>query len=55
MARTERLLQSLSDEQKPAFEALLANAANDRDEIQVELNELYHILDQYKSSDHPAE
>ena len=55
MARTERLLQSLSEEQKPAFEALLANAANDRDEIQVELNELYHILDQYKSSDHPAE
>ncbi|HMD87651.1 MAG TPA: response regulator [Anaerolineaceae bacterium] len=55
MARTERLLQSLSEEQKPAFEALLANAANDRDEIQVELNELYHILDQFKSSDHPAE
>jgi CheY-like chemotaxis protein len=55
MVRTERLLQSLSEEQKPAFEALLANAICDRDEIQSELNQLYHILDQYKSGDLPAE
>jgi CheY-like chemotaxis protein len=55
IARTERLLQSLPEEQKPAFEALLVNAVNDRDEIQSELNQLYRILDQYKSADHPDE
>ncbi|MDR3576655.1 MAG: response regulator [Anaerolineaceae bacterium] len=53
IARTERLLQSLPEEQKPAFEALLANAVADRDEIQSELNQLYHILDQFKSVDGP--
>jgi CheY-like chemotaxis protein len=55
IARTERLLQSLPEEQKPAFEALLANAVSDRDEIQSELNQLYRILDQYKSVDHQGE
>jgi CheY-like chemotaxis protein len=46
IARTERLLQSLPDDQKPAFEALLVQAIHDRDEIQTELNQLYQILDQ---------
>ncbi len=55
IARTERLLQSLPEDQKPAFEALLANAVSDRDEIQSELNQLYRILDQYKSVDHSGE
>ncbi len=44
IARTERLLQSLPDDQRPAFEALLAEAVSDRDEIQFELNQLDAIL-----------
>lgn len=51
IARTERLLQTLPDDQKPAFEALLAQVIEDRNEIQAELNELYHILDQFKGSE----
>jgi CheY-like chemotaxis protein len=58
IARTERLLQTLPDDQKPAFEALLAQVIEDRNEIQAELNELYHILDQFKGSEealpHPS-
>ncbi len=47
--RTERLLQSLSEEQKPAFRALLEEAYAHRDEIQHELDELYRLLDEYKA------
>jgi CheY-like chemotaxis protein len=46
ITRTERLLKTLPEEQKPAFQALLNEARNHRDEIQRELNELYAILDQ---------
>ncbi|MEA4908826.1 MAG: response regulator [Chloroflexi bacterium] len=48
IARTERLLQSLPAEQKPAFEALLDQAVRDRNEIQRELDQLYQTLDQLK-------
>jgi CheY-like chemotaxis protein len=48
IARIERLLQTLPSEQKPAFEALMANAVNDREEIQSELNELARILGEFK-------
>jgi CheY-like chemotaxis protein len=44
IARTERLLQTLPEEQKPAFESLLKQAAADRDEIMAELDQLYKIL-----------
>ena len=44
IARTERLLQTLPDKQKHAFETLLAQAATDRDQIQEELNQLNKIL-----------
>ena len=44
IARTERLLQTLPDEQKPAFESLLNQAISDHDEIQAELNQLYKLL-----------
>lgn len=44
IARTERLLQTLPDEQKPAFESLLNQAISDRDEIQAELDQLYKLL-----------
>ncbi len=49
IARTERLLQTLPEEQKPAFQSLLVQAVRDRDEIQAELDELYRILDEYNS------
>lgn len=48
ISRTERLLVTLPEGQRPAFEALLQQAKNDRDEIQVELKEIYHILDEMK-------
>jgi len=47
IARTERLLKTLPKEQKPAFEALLADANKHRLEIQQELDELYLILNQF--------
>lgn len=48
IARTQRLLSSLPEEQKPAFQALMDHATGDRDEIQRELDQLYTILDQLK-------
>lgn len=45
--RTERLLETLPDEQKPAFRALLEEARSHRDEIQRELDELYRLLEQF--------
>ena len=50
IARTEHLLTTLPANQRPAFEALLKQATNDRDEIQVELGQIYQILDEYKHS-----
>jgi len=34
--------------QRPAFEALLRQTQNDRDEIRAELNQIYQILDEFK-------
>jgi CheY-like chemotaxis protein len=45
IARTERLLISLPLEQKPSFKALLAEAIAQRVEIQVELDELFLLLE----------
>ncbi len=42
--RTERLLQTLPPEQKPAFESLLREAIANRDEIQAELDQLLELL-----------
>jgi len=50
IARTERLLPTLPGEQRPSFEALLAEARSHRDEIQLELNQLYSLLSQLKKS-----
>ncbi|MDI6694218.1 MAG: response regulator [Anaerolineales bacterium] len=47
--RTERLLETLPDEQKPAFQALLEEARNHRMEIQRELDDLYRLLEQYSA------
>ena len=46
IARTERLLHTLEEDQKPAFVALLEQAVNDRNEIQEELNQLFQLLGQ---------
>ena len=46
IARTERLLQTLPAQQKPAFEALLQEARSHKEDIQKELDEIYHILEQ---------
>ena len=48
ISRTERLLTTLGDDQKPAFETLLSQAIGDRNEIQKELNDLYNLLSNYK-------
>jgi CheY-like chemotaxis protein len=46
--RTERLLVSLPVDQQSAFEALMNQAVYDRDQIQIELNQLYKIIDELK-------
>jgi len=50
IARTERLLQTLGEEQKPAFETLLKQVVNDRDEIQSELDQLVKLLSELNDS-----
>jgi CheY-like chemotaxis protein len=44
ISRTERLLRSLSADQKPAFESMLAQSVADRNEIKKELDPLYQTL-----------
>jgi CheY-like chemotaxis protein len=46
ISRTERLLLTLPEEQRPAFDSLLKQAISDRDEIQRELDQLYKILNE---------
>ena len=46
ISRTERLLLTLPEEQRPAFDSLLKQAIGDRDEIQRELDQLYKILNE---------
>jgi CheY-like chemotaxis protein len=50
IARTVRLLESLPEEQKPAFQALLEEACGQRDEIQQELDQLFNLLQRYNAS-----
>ena len=50
IARTARLLESLPEVQKPAFQALLEEARGHRDEIQQELDQLFRLLEQYNAS-----
>ena len=47
IARTERLLQTLPPEQRPAFDALLEEARRHREEIQHELNDLFKLLEPF--------
>ncbi|MDI6769421.1 MAG: response regulator [Anaerolineales bacterium] len=50
ITRTERLLTTLPPDQRAAFEALLQQAKDERDEIQGELDHIYQILDEFKRS-----
>lgn len=50
--RTERLLESLPEEQKPAFQALLKESMQHKQEIQTELDELYHLLREHSLFHH---
>lgn len=50
IVRTQRLLESLPEEQRPAFSALLDEARDHRDQIQSELDELYRLLEQHQTS-----
>jgi len=47
--RTERLLETLPEEQKGAFYALLEDARAQRDEIQQEMDDLMRSIENYKN------
>jgi CheY-like chemotaxis protein len=51
IARTERLLETLPVEQRPAFKALFAEEMSHRSQIQHELDELYRLLEQFNKPD----
>jgi CheY-like chemotaxis protein len=48
ITRTERLLKTLPEDQRPAFESLLMQAIHDRDEIQAELDQVQKIIGELK-------
>lgn len=48
ITRTERLIPTLPPEQRSAFESMLQQAKNDRENIQSELNEIYRVLNEMK-------
>lgn len=48
ITRTERLLQTLPDEQRPAFESLLQQSIADQEQIQLELEQLDRLLEEIK-------
>ncbi|HAV77041.1 MAG TPA: hypothetical protein DCX53_06780 [Anaerolineae bacterium] len=49
IARADRLLPTLPQDQKPAFEALLQQSIRDRDEIQSELYDIYKTIEELKN------
>jgi CheY-like chemotaxis protein len=49
--RAERLLESLPEDQRPTFQALLDDSRSHRDEIQRELDELFNLIEQYSNND----
>jgi CheY-like chemotaxis protein len=48
IARAERLLPTLPEDQKSAFEALLQQSMQDRDEIQSELYDIFETIEELK-------
>ena len=49
IARAERLLPTLPEDQQAAFDALLKQSMRDRDEIQTELYDIYDTIESLKS------
>jgi len=49
IARTRHLLETLPEDQRPAFETLMKQAGRDREEIETELNQIRQILDAPRS------
>ncbi|MBI5841449.1 MAG: response regulator [Chloroflexi bacterium] len=48
IARAERLVQTVSEDQRPAYEALLQQALLDRREIEKELKEVLRIIEEFQ-------
>jgi len=49
IARTQRLIPTLPAEQRQAFQSMLDQALGDIENIQAELQEIYHTLDELKA------
>lgn len=49
--RTERLLPTLAEAQRPAFDAMLKQAYNDQAAIHADLKEIYRVLDEIKAKE----
>jgi CheY-like chemotaxis protein len=49
--RTERLLPTLAEAQRPAFDAMLKQAYSDQEAIQVDLKEVYRVLDELRTQE----
>jgi hypothetical protein len=50
IARTQRLIPTLPEGQRPAFQSMLQQALGDLENIQTELQEIYRILDGLKAA-----
>jgi CheY-like chemotaxis protein len=50
IARTERLIPTLPEEQRPAFQAMLQQALGDLENIRAELQDIYRTLDELKAA-----
>lgn len=50
IARTQRLIPTLAEEQRPAFQSMLEQALGDVENIHAELQEIYHMLDELKAA-----
>jgi CheY-like chemotaxis protein len=50
IARTERLIPTLPEEQRPAFQSMLHQALADLENIRAELQDIYRTLDELKAA-----
>lgn len=50
IARTERLIPTLPEAQRPAFQSMLKQALNDLENIRAELQDIYRMIDELKAS-----
>jgi CheY-like chemotaxis protein len=50
ISRTERLLPTLEEAQRPAFDAMLRQSRSDLNAIEADLKEVYRVLDEIKAT-----